>query len=94
MRRGAGVLSSAVPFLADLLALRRVPAHVFGIAMSANPVLAAAIGAVVLGEALAPLDWIAIGLIVGANAISVSAATPRSAAAVPQCSLTPSGVPG
>lgn len=90
----AGVLSSAVPFLADLLALRRVPAHVFGIAMSANPVLAAAIGAVVLGEALAPLDWIAIGLIVGANAISVSAATPRSAAAVPQCSLTPSGVPG
>ena len=26
----AGVLSSAVPFLADLLALRRVPAHFFG----------------------------------------------------------------
>ena len=76
----AGVLSSAVPFLADLLALRRVPAHVFGIAMSAHPVLAATIGAVVLGEALAALDWIAIVLIVTANAISVSAAgMPRTA---------------
>ncbi|MDF3050436.1 MAG: transporter, EamA family [Pseudonocardia sp.] len=77
----AGVLSSAVPFLADLLALRRVPAHVFGIAMSANPVLAAAIGAVVLGEALAALDWIAIGLIVTANTAAVSAAASSPAPA-------------
>lgn len=67
----AGVLSSAVPFLADLLALRRVPAHFFGIFMSVNPVLAGAIGAIVLGEALAAVDWLAIGLIVTANAISV-----------------------
>jgi inner membrane transporter RhtA len=82
----AGVLSSAVPFLADLLALRRVPAHVFGIAMSANPVLAAAIGAVILGEALAALDWIAIVLIVAANAVAVSVTTSRAPATTPQCS--------
>jgi inner membrane transporter RhtA len=82
----AGVLSSAVPFLADLLALRRVPAHVFGIAMSANPVLAAAIGAVILGEALAALDWIAIVLIVAANAAAVSVTTSRAPATAPQCS--------
>src|SRR5437763_418098 len=44
----AGILSSAVPLLADLLALRRVPAGYFGIFMSVNPVLAALIGLVIL----------------------------------------------
>jgi inner membrane transporter RhtA len=72
----AGVLSSAVPFLADLLALRRVPAHFFGVFMSVNPVLAAVIGAVVLGETLAPIDRLAIGLIVAANAGVVLASRP------------------
>jgi inner membrane transporter RhtA len=67
----AGVLSSVVPFLADLLALRRVPAHSFGVFMSASPVLAAAIGALALGEALAGPDWLAIALIVTANAVAV-----------------------
>ena len=67
----AGLLSSAVPFLADLLVLRRIPAHSFGIFMSVNPVLAAAVGAVVLGEALAVVDWVAIALIVTANALGV-----------------------
>jgi inner membrane transporter RhtA len=62
-----GVLASAVPFIADVCALRRVPAHFFGIFMSVNPLFAAAIGAVVLGERLSLLDWIAIGVIVGAN---------------------------
>ena len=61
------MLSSVVPFLADLLALRRVPAHFFGIFMSVNPVLAAAVGAIVLGENLALVDRLAIGLIVTAN---------------------------
>src|SRR3954454_10218254 len=67
----AGVLSSVVPFLADLLALRRVPAHSFGIFMSLSPVFAATIGAAVLGEMLAAADWLAIGLIVSANAVAV-----------------------
>jgi inner membrane transporter RhtA len=67
----AGLLASVVPFLSDLMALRRVPAHSFGIFMSASPVLAAAIGAVVLGQALAAADWLAIGLIVTANAGAV-----------------------
>jgi inner membrane transporter RhtA len=73
----AGLLSSVVPFLADLLALRRVPAHFFGIFMSVSPVLAAGVGAVVLGEALAALDWLAIALIVTANVVGVLVATER-----------------
>jgi inner membrane transporter RhtA len=68
----AGVLSSVVPFLFDLLALRRVPAHSFGIFMSLSPLFAATIGAAFLGEALAVVDWLAIGLIVGANALAVN----------------------
>jgi inner membrane transporter RhtA len=64
---GAGVLASVVPFVADVCALRRVPAHFFGIFMSINPVLAAAIGSLTLGEKLGLLDWVAIGVIVTAN---------------------------
>ncbi|MGI5321516.1 EamA family transporter [Actinomadura nitritigenes] len=67
----AGVLSSAVPFLADLLALRRVPARFFGVFMSVNPVLAAVAGLVVLGQALHWTQWLAILVIVGANSASV-----------------------
>lgn len=70
----AGVLASVVPFLADLLALRRVPAHVFGIFMSGSPVYAAVVGAIVLGQSLAPLDWLGIALVVTANAGAVLAA--------------------
>lgn len=71
----AGLLSSAVPFLADLLALRRVPAHFFGLFMSVSPVFAAGIGAAALGEALAPLDWLGIALVVTANTIAVLVAS-------------------
>lgn len=68
----AGVLSSAVPMLADLLTLRRVPASVFGTVMSVNPVLAALVGWVVLGQRLDVLSWVAIGVIVVVNVASVT----------------------
>lgn len=68
----AGVLSSAVPFLADLLALRRVPTRFFGIFMSVNPVLAVLVGMVVLGQHLDVTAWVAIAVIVGANVFVVS----------------------
>ncbi|GAB2666058.1 EamA family transporter [Saccharopolyspora gloriosae] len=73
----AGVLSSVVPFLADLLALRRVPAQFFGVFMSVNPVLAALVGAVVLGQRPGWPEWAAIVVIVGANAVATLAA-PRA----------------
>ncbi|SDW91534.1 inner membrane transporter RhtA [Saccharopolyspora shandongensis] len=67
----AGILSSAVPFLIDMLALRRVPAHFFGIFMSINPVLAAVVGLVFLGQNLQVLEWLSIAAIVAANVVSV-----------------------
>jgi inner membrane transporter RhtA len=69
----AGLLCSAVPMVADLLALRRVPARFFGVFMSVNPVFAALTGLIVLGQSLAVGDWIAIAAIVTANAVSVGA---------------------
>lgn len=77
----AGLLASVVPFLGDLLALRRVPAHLFGVVMSVHPVFAAAIGAVVLNEVLAAADLAAIGLIVIANVgVILASGSPVSSA--------------
>jgi inner membrane transporter RhtA len=67
----AGVLCSAIPMTADLLALRRVPARFFGVFMSVNPVFAALTGLIVLGQSLPPADWLAITAIVAANAASI-----------------------
>ncbi|WP_413759920.1 EamA family transporter [Streptomyces sp. MMBL 11-3] len=69
----AGVLASAVPYLADMYTLRRVPAPAFGLLMSVNPVLAGLVGWVVLGQHLGLLDWAAVGAVVAANAIGVLA---------------------
>ena len=66
----AGLLASAVPLFVDLVALRRVPAGAYGVFMSINPVLAAVVGLVVLGEALPWDAWLAIAAIVGANVAS------------------------
>ena len=67
----AGILSSALPFLADLFTLRRVPAEAFGLFMSVNPVLAAAVGTLVLGQKLDVTAWLSIAAIIAANAISI-----------------------
>ncbi|MGW3652794.1 EamA family transporter [Streptomyces sp. NPDC000878] len=67
----AGVLASAVPYLADMFTLRRVPARAFGLFMSVNPVLAAVVGWIGLGESLGALEWASIGAIVAANAVSI-----------------------
>jgi len=68
----AGLLCSAIPMVADLLALRRVPARFYGVFMSVNPVFAALTGLAVLRQSLAWLDWLAIAAIVTANAIGLS----------------------
>lgn len=70
----AGLFSSVVPYAADLLALRRVPARFFGVVMSVNPVLAALAGMVLLGQRLAAHEWIGIMVVVVANAVCVLSA--------------------
>jgi inner membrane transporter RhtA len=64
-----GLLASVVPYVADLLALRRVPTHLFSTLSSIHPVWAALAGWVVLGQLLGATEWIGLGLIVLANLI-------------------------
>lgn len=89
----AGVLSSAVPFVADILSLKRVPAGFFGVFMSVNPVLAALIGLLLLGQPLQWQEWLAIVAIVTANAVSAGTAA-RSASSAPRTLSAGQGRPG
>lgn len=67
----AGVLSSVVPYVADLVALRHIPANFFGILMSFNPVFAAIVGVMALQQLLNAAQILGIALIVIANIAAV-----------------------
>ncbi|MFI6094606.1 EamA family transporter [Lentzea sp. NPDC051213] len=69
---GAGVFCSVVPYAADVIALRKVPARFFGLACSVHPVLAALVGLVLLDEHLGLRHWTGILLVVTANALAVT----------------------
>jgi inner membrane transporter RhtA len=71
---GAGVLSSVVPYAADLIALRAVPVRFFGVFMSVNPVLAAVAGIILLRQVLRIHEWIGITIIVLVNSVAVASA--------------------
>ncbi|HEX8386184.1 MAG TPA: EamA family transporter [Rubricoccaceae bacterium] len=68
----AGVFASAVPFALDLLALKRLPAGLFGVLSSVQPVFAAAFGVVLLRETLVPVEWAGVLLIAGANVAALA----------------------
>ncbi len=71
---GVAVLSSALPYSLEILALKRLPTQTFSILMSGEPALAALSGLIFLGEHLSISQWLAIGLIIAASAgSSVSA---------------------
>jgi len=61
------LLSTALPYTLEMLALTRLPARTFGILMSIEPVFAALCGWALLHEHLAPLQWSAIALIISAS---------------------------
>ena len=74
---GVAMLSSAIPYGLELLALRRLPADTFSILLSLAPALAAAAGFVVLHQRLEVLDLVAIALVVVASMGAVRAAARR-----------------
>lgn len=86
----AGVLSSVVPYAADLTALRYVPPRFFGVFMSVHPVLAALVGTVLLGQVLALHEWAGIAVVVLSNAAAVAASPrPQATPAVPEVAAAP-----
>lgn len=72
-----GVLSTSIPYAFEMEALRRLPQAVFGVLMSLEPAVAAAIGFVALSQDLSAREVVAIGFVVVASAGALrSAATP------------------
>jgi inner membrane transporter RhtA len=61
------ILSTALPYTLEMIALTRIPARTFGILMSVDPALAAFSGLVFLNERLSGMQWAAIILIIGAS---------------------------
>ncbi|MDX3135960.1 EamA family transporter, partial [Streptomyces europaeiscabiei] len=61
------VLSSVLPYTLELLALRRLPASTFAVLMSLEPAIAAAAGFLILDQALAATEALAIALVIGAS---------------------------
>jgi inner membrane transporter RhtA len=62
------LFSSAIPYTAEIAALRRLPAATFGVLMSLEPAIATAIGFLLLGQLLHTADLIAIGCVALASA--------------------------
>lgn len=77
-----GLLSSVIPYSAEMIALRTLPAAAFGVLMSLEPAAAALAGLLVVGEELHGLQWLAIGCVVAAS-IGATRATAGSRVAVP-----------
>jgi inner membrane transporter RhtA len=73
----AGLLSSAVPYAADLIVLRFVPPRLFGVFMSVHPVFAALAGVALLDQVLHVHHWTGIALVVTANVLAVRASRRR-----------------
>ncbi|HZI12753.1 MAG TPA: threonine/homoserine exporter RhtA [Myxococcus sp.] len=69
---GVAVLSSALPYSLEMIALKALPARTFGILMSLEPALAALSGLLFLREQLTVTQWVAIGLIILASVGSSS----------------------
>ena len=65
---GVGILSTALPFSLEMMALTRIPARTFGTLMSLEPAIGALSGMIILGERLTLLEWCALGAVVFASA--------------------------
>lgn len=65
---GVALLSSALPYSLEMVALTRLPARTFSTLLSLEPAIAAVTGVVFLQERLTALQWLAIAAIITAAA--------------------------
>jgi inner membrane transporter RhtA len=64
---GVAILSTALPYSLEMVALTRMPARTFGTLTSIEPAFAALSGMLFLHENLTTLQWLAIGAIIIAS---------------------------
>lgn len=70
---GIAILSTVLPYSLELLALRRLPARIFGILLSLEPAAGAIAGLLVLGQRLNRLEVVGMALVVCASVIVLGA---------------------
>jgi len=63
----AALLSSAIPFSLEIVALKHIPAHSLGVLLSLEPAVGAVAGVVLLGETLTVAQWAAIAMVMVAS---------------------------
>lgn len=71
------VTSSAIPYSLEIFALKHLPSQTFGVLLCLEPAVGSLAGLAILGERLAPVEWIAIGAIVAACAGAAATAARR-----------------
>lgn len=72
---GIAVVTSALPYALEFVALKTMPTRVFGVLSSLGPAVAALAGLAILGQSLEPLQLVAIAAVVAACIGAVSGAS-------------------
>ncbi|MCE0488687.1 threonine/homoserine exporter RhtA [Pantoea sp. Mb-10] len=73
------LLSTAIPYSLEMMALTRLPARIFGTLMSLEPAVAALSGILFLGELLSARQWMGLLAIIAASAGSTLTMKPKRA---------------
>ena len=73
---GVALLSTALPYSLEMVALTKLPTRTFGMLMSLEPAIGALCGLLFLHEQLTLLQWLAIGAIIVASAGAAMTARP------------------
>lgn len=77
------VLSTALPYLLDMVALTRLPTRTFGVLMSIDPAIGALTGLLFLDEKLSASQWSAITLIILASVGVTASGEQKMSAPIP-----------
>lgn len=80
---GVAILSTALPYTLEMIALTRMPVRTFGTLMSMEPAVGALSGLLFLHENLSLTQWLAIGAIIVASAGATLTTRSEPAALVP-----------
>lgn len=80
---GVAILSTALPYSLEMMALTRLPARTFSTLMSIEPAFGALSGLLFLHESLTLMQWLAIGSIILASAGATLTMRPKRPALVP-----------
>lgn len=77
------LLSTALPYTLEMIALTRLPARTFGVLMSIEPAFGALFGWALLQEQLALVQWAAIAMIIVASIGTTWSAAPARGSPLP-----------